>query len=132
MEPRYPMLEKKMVDEWTDDDVESYVDALLNDLSDLAEKDPKIYRILHHVIAFVLFVSSIDLTKSLSRERALSKEIDKLRSHRDRKEHIEEVVEDHVEFQVGEFDKHYKNALNRMRKQIESLSIRMDRLGGNE
>ena len=84
---------------------------------------------LSETLLDVLILTRIITVSHLKREEALRQDLNALTQNI--RAFIEEVVEDHVDFQFYEFDKHNKEALNHISKQIESLNVRMDRPGDN-
>lgn len=121
MSERYDVLNNKPINLWTREDLNSYTQSVGASIAAAAEGNSLLDSALTNLLLLTRIVPMLERLDALKREQALREDL---------RACIEEVTEDHVEFQFDEFAKRNKAEINNIQNKIESLNIRMDRLGG--
>ena len=121
MSERYDVLNKKPIGHWTKEDLQDYTEIIAVGIGNAAEGNDFLDSTLTDLLVLTRIIPILERLDALKREQALREDL---------RACIEEVAEDHVEFQLGEFAKRNKEEINNIQNKIESLNIRMDRLGG--
>ena len=121
MSERYDVLNSKPLTHWTKEDLQDYTQIVAAGIENAAEGNSFLDSALTDLLLLTRIVPMLERLDALKREQALREDL---------RACIEEVTEDHVEFQFDEFAKRNKAEINNIQNKIESLNIRMDRLGG--
>jgi len=121
MSERYDVLNNKPLTHWTKEDLQDYTQIVAAGIENAAEGNSFLDSALTDLLLLTRIVPMLERLDALKREQALREDL---------RACIEEVTEDHVEFQFDEFAKRNKAEINNIQNKIESLNIRMDRLGG--
>lgn len=121
MSERYDVLSKKPLVHWTKEDLQDYAEIVAVGIGNAAAGNSFLDSTLTDLLVLTRIVPILERLDALKREQALREDL---------RACIEEVTEDHVEFQFDEFAKRNKAEINNIQNKIESLNIRMDRLGG--
>lgn len=121
MSERYDVLSKKPLAHWTKEDLQDYTEIIAVGIGNAAEGNDFLDSTLTDLLVLTRVIPILERLEALKREQTLREDL---------RACIEEVAEDHVEFQFDEFAKRNKEEINNIQNKIESLNVRMDRFGG--
>ncbi len=121
MSERYDVLSKKPLAHWTKKDLQDYTEIIAVGIGNAAEGNDFLDSTLTDLLVLTRIIPILERLEALKREQTLREDL---------RACIEEVAEDHVEFQFDEFAKRNKEEINNIKNKIESLNIRMDRFRG--
>lgn len=121
MSERYDVLSKKPLAHWTKEDLQNYTEIIAVGIGNAAAGNDFLDSTLTDLLVLTRIIPILERLEALKREQTLREDL---------RACIEEVAEDHVEFQFDEFAKRNKEEINNIQNKIESLNVRMDRFGG--
>ena len=121
MSERDAALSTKPLKHWTKNDLQEYTEIVAVGIVNATEGNDLLHNALGDLLVLTRIVPILERIDALKREQALREDL---------RACIEEVTEDHVEFQFDEFARRNKEEINNIQNNIESLNIRMDRLAG--
>lgn len=121
MSERYDVLSKKPLAHWTKEDLQNYTEIIAVGIGNAAAGNDLLDSTLTDLLVLTRIIPILERLEALKREQTLREDL---------RACIEEVAEDHVEFQFDEFAKRNKEEINNIQNKIESLNVRMDRFGG--